>query len=140
MADSDYPNPLPYDRCSWSSSNPPVVTGTICDPNKSQARYHRSLKRDSKLKYLNIDQLLLSQDSKFRYSESAKPTKPYGLLGYATYPYARDLQFKPSCGHGICDQNKCRARCHRSLKLGSKLNYLNIDQLLLSLGSQLGYS
>ena len=41
------------------SSNPPVDTG-ICDPNKSRARHHRSLKLGSKLKYLNIDQLLLS--------------------------------------------------------------------------------
>ena len=35
------------------SSKPPVVTG-ICDPNKSQARHHRSLKLSSKLKYLSI--------------------------------------------------------------------------------------
>ena len=34
------------------SSNPPVVTG-ICDPNKSQAQQHRSLKLGSKLKYFN---------------------------------------------------------------------------------------
>ena len=34
------------------SSNTPVVTG-ICDPNKSRARDHRSLKLGSKLKYLN---------------------------------------------------------------------------------------
>ena len=27
---------------------------------------------------------------------------------------------------GICDLNKSRARRHRSLKLGSKLKYLNI--------------
>ena len=33
------------------SSNSPVVTG-ICDPNKSRARHHRSLKLGSKLKYL----------------------------------------------------------------------------------------
>ena len=32
------------------SSNPSVVTG-ICDPNKSRARHHRSLKLGSKLKY-----------------------------------------------------------------------------------------
>ena len=31
---------------------------------------------------------------------------------------------------GICDPNKSRPRRHRSLKLGSKLNYVNIDQLL----------
>ena len=35
------------------SSNPPVVTG-ICDPSKSWARHHHSLKLGSKLKYLNI--------------------------------------------------------------------------------------
>ena len=35
------------------SSNPPVVTG-ICDPNKSQAQHHHSLKLGSKLKYLKI--------------------------------------------------------------------------------------
>ena len=34
------------------SSNPTVVTG-ICDPNKSQARHHNSLKLDLKLKYRN---------------------------------------------------------------------------------------
>ena len=33
------------------SSNPPVVAG-ICDPNKSRARYHHSLKLGSKLKYI----------------------------------------------------------------------------------------
>ena len=33
-------------------SNPPVVT-KICDLNKSRGRQHRSLKLDSKLKYLN---------------------------------------------------------------------------------------
>ena len=33
--------------------NPFVVTG-ICDPNKSRARHHRSLKGDSNLKYLKI--------------------------------------------------------------------------------------
>ena len=37
------------------SSNPAVVTG-ICDPNKSRARHHRSLKRaSSKMEYLNVD-------------------------------------------------------------------------------------
>ena len=35
------------------SSNPPVVT-IICDPNKSRARHHRSLKLGSKLKYINV--------------------------------------------------------------------------------------
>ena len=33
------------------SSYPPVVTG-ICDPNKSRARHHRSLKLGSKLNHL----------------------------------------------------------------------------------------
>ena len=47
-----------------------VVTG-ICDSKKSRARHYRSLKLGSKLKYLNIDQLLLSQGGEFRYSESA---------------------------------------------------------------------
>ena len=45
-----------------SSSNPPVVTG-ICDPNKSRARHHHSLKLGSKLKYLKIAVLKHSQDS-----------------------------------------------------------------------------
>ena len=36
------------------SSNPPVVSG-ICDPNKSRARHHRSLKFGSKLKYLKTE-------------------------------------------------------------------------------------
>ena len=35
------------------SSNPTVVTG-ICDPNKSQAQHHHSLKLGLKLKDLNI--------------------------------------------------------------------------------------
>ena len=39
------------------SSNSPVVTA-ICDPNKSRAWHHSSLKPGSKIKYLNIDQLL----------------------------------------------------------------------------------
>ena len=39
------------------SSSPPVVTG-ICDPNKSRARHHRSLKLGSKL-YLNINRLFV---------------------------------------------------------------------------------
>ena len=42
------------------SSNPPVVTG-ICDPNKSQAQHHRSLKLDSKLKHLNIELLYFQE-------------------------------------------------------------------------------
>ena len=51
------------------SLNPLVVSG-MCDPNKSPARHHRSLKLDSNLNYLNIDQLLLLQGSEFGYSES----------------------------------------------------------------------
>ena len=35
------------------SSNPHVVTG-ICDPNKSRAQNHRSLRLGSKLKYLKM--------------------------------------------------------------------------------------
>ena len=34
------------------SLNPLVVTG-ICNPSKSRARHHRSMKLGSKLKYLN---------------------------------------------------------------------------------------
>ena len=52
------PNPLDHMQ-DIRSSNPPVVTG-ICDPNKSRARYHRSLKLGSKLKYLNyLPQILV---------------------------------------------------------------------------------
>ena len=47
------------------SSNPPVVTG-ICDPNKSQARHHRSLKLGSKLKYLNINTLNFANENDSR--------------------------------------------------------------------------
>ena len=36
------------------NSNPPVATG-ICHPSKSRAQHHRSLKLDSKLKYLKIN-------------------------------------------------------------------------------------
>ena len=35
------------------SSNPPMVT-EICDPSKSRARHHLSLKIGPKLKYLNF--------------------------------------------------------------------------------------
>ena len=42
------------------SSNPPVVTA-ICDPNKSQAQHHRSLKLGSKLKNLNIELLYFQE-------------------------------------------------------------------------------
>ena len=35
-----------------TSTNPPVATG-VCNPNKSWARHHRSLKLGSKLKYHN---------------------------------------------------------------------------------------
>ena len=74
QTDSEYPNRLPWfmlryfnfeqsfklrwcrARGSW---NPLVVTG-ICFPNKSRARHCRSLKLGSKLKYFNINQLLLS--------------------------------------------------------------------------------
>ena len=48
QGDSEYTNSLPY-----NSSSSPVVTA-ICDPNKSRARHHRSLKLGSKLKYLKI--------------------------------------------------------------------------------------
>ena len=34
-------------------SNPPVVFGS-CEPNKYEARHHRSLKLGAKLKYVNI--------------------------------------------------------------------------------------
>ena len=33
---------------------------------------------------------------------------------------------------GICDPNKYRARHHRSLRLGSKLKYLNLLKTLLT--------
>ena len=49
---------------------PPEVT-RICDPSKSRARHHHSFKLGSKLKYLNSDQLLLSQRSKLGYSKPA---------------------------------------------------------------------
>ena len=40
----------------------------------------------------------------------------------------------------IFDPSKFPIRCHHSFKLGSKLNYLNSDQLLLSKRSRLKYS
>ena len=61
-------------------SNPAVVTG-ICNPSKPQAWHHLSLKLGSNLKYLNINQLLLLQGSKFGSSESAHPIRIYGLVG-----------------------------------------------------------
>ena len=42
------------------SLNPPVVTG-ICDPNKSRARHHRSLKLASKSKHLNIKRIVCNK-------------------------------------------------------------------------------
>ena len=41
------------------SSNPLVVTA-ICDPNKTRARHHRSLKLGSKLKYLKNNIVLFT--------------------------------------------------------------------------------
>ena len=49
------------------NSNPPVVTG-ICNPNKSRARHHRSLKLGSKLKYLNMAERMDKQDQNFNSS------------------------------------------------------------------------
>ena len=43
----------------------------ICDLSKSAALSHHSFKFDSKLKYLNSDQLPLSKRSKLGYSKSA---------------------------------------------------------------------
>ena len=39
----------------------------------------------------------------------------------------------------ICDISKSKGRHHHSFKLGSKLKYLNSDQLLLSKRSELRY-
>ena len=62
--------------------NPSEVT-RICDLLKCPAPRHHSFKLDSKLKYLNSDQLPLSKHSKFGYFKSA-PTnveqKPDGLM------------------------------------------------------------
>ena len=44
------------------SSNPLVVT-SICDPNKSRARHHRSLKLGSKVKYLNKNNTWFKKDT-----------------------------------------------------------------------------
>ena len=50
--------------------NPSEVT-RICDLLKCPAPRHHSFKLDSKLKYLNSDQLPLSKRSKLWYSKSA---------------------------------------------------------------------
>ena len=50
--------------------NPSEVT-RICDPSKSPAPRHHSFKLDSKLEYLNSDQLPLSKRSKLGYSKFA---------------------------------------------------------------------
>ena len=42
------------------SSNSPVITG-IFDPNKFRARHYRSMKFDSKLKYLILNLKLMIQ-------------------------------------------------------------------------------
>ena len=57
MHTKSLPNPLSHKE-EICSSNLPVVT-EICDSNKSRARHHPSLKLGSKLKYLNVGQLLL---------------------------------------------------------------------------------
>ena len=52
--------------------NPREVT-RICDQSKSRARCHHSSKLGLTLKYLNSDQLLLSQSSELGYSKSTQP-------------------------------------------------------------------
>ena len=53
-------------------------------------------------------------------------------MGQVTTSCVRHSQFKPSCGTGICDLNKSRARRHIKLKLGSKLKNLIIAILSTS--------
>ena len=48
--------------------------------------------------------------------------------------------WNPSEVTGICDPSKFQARRHHRFKLGSKLKYLNPDQLLLSWCRELRYS
>ena len=55
------------------SSNPLVVTG-ICDPNKSQARNHRSLKLGLKLEYLYKNKRIKKEKEKI-YMEQGKEIK-----------------------------------------------------------------
>ena len=47
---------------------------------KSWAQHHRSVKLGSKLKYLDLNQLLQLQGIEFGYSESAQSIKPYDLV------------------------------------------------------------
>ena len=63
--------------CKGFAVHPPVVTG-ICDPNKSRARHHRSLKLGSKLKYLNINQ---HKTTCRKVANSGTPNPP-NLLGF----------------------------------------------------------
>ena len=62
------------------SSNPPVVIG-ICDPNKSRARHHSSLKLGSKLKYVNITQLLEKISQNPQYTQSRQSTRAVQVEG-----------------------------------------------------------
>ena len=49
------------------------------------------------------------------------------LVSYVTTFYVKDLQFKPSCGTGICDPNKSRARHHRN---NTCLAVITLDSVL----------
>ena len=71
------------------SSKPPVVTG-ICDPNKSRARNHHSLKLGLKLKYLNEFSIY------FLDTRSNGSVLQIGLCSFVC-PFAReDLRIGPS--------------------------------------------
>ena len=54
--------------------------------------------------------------------------------------HTKARSFKISKLKSLLDPSKSKARRHHSLKLGSKLKYLNSDQLPLSKRSELGYS
>ena len=73
------------------SSNPPVVTG-ICDPNKSRARHHRSLKLGSKLKYLNKMILPFSSKTRTCLESKSKYFRQLVTTPFVTFPSHRFLQ------------------------------------------------
>ena len=74
------------------SSNPPVVTG-ICDPHKSRARHHCSLKLGSKLKYLN--RKATEETNKFELSAN-NDKRIQSINSIETYAYgtSKDLSCK----------------------------------------------
>ena len=90
------------------SSSPPMVT-VICDPNKSRARHHRSIKLGSKLNYLNkkvVFMLDLTAWISYREAASLKSQvastityvfQPKQLTKCVSHPYLKRHVQNPQC-------------------------------------------